>query len=54
MCHSGRAAAVPCCAHHHVRTAQLIIVRASKASWADLQAIFGNADYPASPTASAS
>jgi GNAT superfamily N-acetyltransferase len=29
-----------------ITTAQLTIVRASKASWADLQAIFGTADYP--------
>lgn len=29
-----------------VTTAQLTIVRANKASWADLQAVFGTADYP--------
>ncbi len=29
-----------------ITTAQLTIVRANKASWADLQAIFGTADYP--------
>ena len=29
-----------------ITAAQLTIVRANKASWADLQAIFGTADYP--------
>lgn len=29
-----------------ITTAQLTIVRANQASWADLQAIFGTADYP--------
>jgi hypothetical protein len=29
-----------------ITTAQLTIIRANKASWAALQAIFGTADYP--------